>query len=678
MVGRMSRAAFVGFVILILIGVIYSLTVYFRLKDKLEAETIAADRAQAEMGARFITDQHVRLLAALKTMLTRASFLEALDRRDEPALQDLLQPLIAGAKELTGAALLNRAGRVIARTPPRGGDPLTPDRFRDWFDRRPTDGRPVVEAVFDRTDNSAPPVVVISLPAIGSDGRPRALLAVCQRLDFYADYFSRLTARHGRQYFIVDQTGRLIAGGGSIAPGLDLSGLSGAGSAGDRPGEPVTEIIDAPDGRRTLVAAAAVPEMNWTFIISHDYQAATAPIRVVMRNTAVFLILLFLGLTGLVLVILAALKVQKRALGVSAAAARRLETEVRDRTADLSKAMQRYRGLVTELPDVVYEVDREGRLTFVSNASLQLLGYRPEELIGRTWRELVLEEDRPAFQEHKFRAREGGVLHIKALRHLTKQGGIRWISINSRGLLDDRGELIGRLGIARDMSGEIEGGERIRQLSRRLIQTQEEERKRLALDLHDEMGQLLSALKIGLQALPRGDNPPPCLEDELRRLTELSQETMNKVRSLAYSLRPAVLDRFGLVPAIEDLAEMVSENAKMKINLDLTEVPDSVLSSEVTTTFFRFIQEGLTNAVRHSNSPEVDVSLKFESGRMTSRIRDYGTGFDVDEILNGAPTAHRFGLVGMRERLDLIGGEFRIESTPQGSLLTASLLLTEE
>ena len=549
MVGRMSQAAFIGFLILILIGVGYSLTIYFELKDKLEAETIAADRAQAEMGAQFIADQHVRLLVALKTMLGRHSFIEALDRRDEATLRDLLQPLISGTKELTGAILLDRAGRVIALTPARIGASPAPDRFQNWFNQRSINGLPTVEAVFNRSDDSAPPVVVIALPAAGSDGRPRALLVVCQRLDFYSEYFSRLTARHGRQYFIVDQASRVIAGAKAVTPGLNLAGVNEAAPAGAGPIEPTSEIIRSENGRRILVAAAAVPEMNWTFIISHDYQAVTAPIRVVMRNMAVFLILLFLGLTGLALVILAALKVQKRALGVSAAAARRLESEVRDRTADLSKAMQRYRGLVTELPDVVYEVDRDDRFTFVSNASLQLLGYRPEELLGRTWQDLVMEEDRTDYQEYKVLVQDGGVLRIKALRHMTKQGGIRWISINSRGLLDDRGELIGRLGIARDMSVEIEGGERIRQLSRRLIQTQEEERKRLALDLHDEMGQLLSALKIGLQALPRGDNPPPCLDDELKRLTDLSQETMNKVRTLAYSLRPAVLDRFGLAPS---------------------------------------------------------------------------------------------------------------------------------
>ena len=667
--GRMSSFAFLSLFVLILIGVTYSLVVYFQLKEEVEAETVAADRAQVEMGAQFIADRHSRLLAGIEALASHGPLLKALEEHDLPALEKSIQPFISGAPDLGGAAVYDAAGRIILAVPRDCLEFLTEQSAGD---RSGPDGsirRGGLRVVPGRTGEGEAPGLILTIPVKDGQG---TFLAVYQPLDFWAGYFSRLTARHGREYFIVDRDGDLIVGSKSPGPSLDMADFRTPGQ------EPVTRVIQDPDKGRLLVSALTIPELDWTFIISHDYEAAMAPMRAVLRNLVVFFILLFFCLAGLTFVILAANKVQKRALRESADAAKRLEVLVRERTADLARSNQRYRSLLSELPDVVYETDWEGKLTFVSSASTQLLGHHPEELLGRPWEDLVYEKDRARFREQRFRAQDGGVLSIGALRHVTSQGKVKWISINSRGLFDDQGHLAGRIGIARDVSNEILGGERIRQLSRQLIQTQEEERKGLALDLHDELGQLLSALKIGLQALPRSEPQPRGQEEELNRLITLSQDIMNKVRSLAYSLRPAALDRFGLVLAMEDLAETVMETAKVKIDLDLAEIDDSRLSAEVKTTIFRFVQEALTNAVRHSGSPTVEVSLAVEDGLLKARVRDYGQGFDAEEILNGIPTPHRLGLVGMKERLGLIGGDLEIQSDYRGSILVATTRLREE
>lgn len=675
---RLSLAVFLVLFALVITGVSYSLFIYYRLRNEVETEAIAADRAQAEMGAQFIANHQTSLMTCIKVTASGESFLQAVRRNDLPILRGFLESLISRTPELTGAVVLNRLGRVIAKAPPAAGRRMSGRRSADWFLKTSREGRPTVSVVSTRAGRSRPDGIVISVPVTGPTGNVLAVLAGYQSLDLLADYFSRLTARHGREYLIVDDSGRLVVGSKTTCRAFDLSGLGKDRSPGGSTDGPQTKMVQGEAGGRLLVSAAAIPRLNWRIIISHDHDAVMTPMRAMMRNLTLFFGLLFICLVGLALLILEANKIQKKALRETAEAARRLEVQVRERTADLSTTTQRYRSLLSEIPDVVYELDGDGLLTFVSNASFQLLGYRPEEMIGHTWQELVYEEDQPAYKEQKFLAADGGVLSIGALRHITRQGDLKWISINCRGLFDERGALIGRIGIARDVSGEIEGRDRIRQLSRRLIQTQEDERKRLALDLHDEMGQLLSALKIGLQTLVQDDQPFLEKKEAVGRLVSLSQDIMNQVRSLAYSLRPAVLDRFGLVPAIEDLAETVAETAEVEIRYTPTEVPDSRLSSEVKTTFFRFIQEALTNAVRHSGSPVVEVSLEYGAKHLIARVRDYGRGFDVDEVLSGMPTQHRLGLVGMKERMRLIGGDLDIRSDDGGSTLTAATRVSEE
>ena len=674
--GRQPVIAFIVLCILIVIGVTYSLSIYHRLRAEMEAETIAADQAQVEMGAQFIADHQTGLLSVVKAVTANESFREALFNMDIAGLEKSLFSLISNSPELSGAVVVDQSGQIIHKVKADHGN-VPPNQWADgWPDQAHPDPEPGISLISNRSEESEPAGVVVHVPVIGPSGKPAAILAVYQSLEFWSDYFSRLTARSGREYLIVDGKGTWIVGGKTVRQLLDLSGLNLFEPDRNRSG-PATKMTRGREGSRMLLSHRSIPSLNWTLIISHNHETAMAPMQAMFRNLVLFLLMLFFCLAGLAFLIVAADRAQKRALQERDEAARRFEELVKERTADLSETMQRYRSLLTELPDVVYELDSDERLVFVSKASVRLLGYQPEELLGRPWWELITEEDRPRFLKQKNMAEEGGVLSIDALRHATKQGQLKWISINSRGLVDEKGKPSGRLGIARDVSNEILGRERIRQLSRRLIQTQEEERKRLALDLHDEMGQLLSALKIGLQALPLGDPPPPGLAEDLSGLIDLSQGVMNKVRTLAYNLRPAILDRFGLVPAIEDLAESVAETAKIDIRLSLAEAPESAFSSEVKTTFFRFIQEALTNAVRHSGSREVEVSLEYESGRMISRVQDFGRGFDVEAVLNGIPTPRGLGLLGMKERMGLIGGDLEIRSDAGGSTLTATKRIAE-
>jgi len=344
----------------------------------------------------------------------------------------------------------------------------------------------------------------------------------------------------------------------------------------------------------------------------------------------------------------------------------------------LVRSERRYRSLVENLPDVIYEVDREGRLTFVNSSIKEVLGFGPEEAAGRLWREFVLPEDRAGFDRLTGGAGPGAEAASSRIRHLTKDGQIRWLSVHSRPLPAPRDSAGFRLGVVRDVTHQTLAEARVRQLSRELIQAQEEERQRLALDLHDETGQLLSALKIGLQAVGRskaGDWAHRAAD--LERLTEIAQQVMDRVRTLAYTLRPAILDKFGLALAIEDLCEGVAETSGLKVEARLGRLEESLLSAEIKTTLFRFVQEGLTNAVRHSGSRRVEVKLGQEEGMIRAQVRDWGSGFEVERVLDRALGERRLGLMGMMDRLSLSGGRLTIDSGEKGTVLRAEGPLAE-
>jgi signal transduction histidine kinase len=295
-------------------------------------------------------------------------------------------------------------------------------------------------------------------------------------------------------------------------------------------------------------------------------------------------------------------------------------------------------------------------------------------MVGQPRRAYVLAEDRHLFDEERARWEKGEVISIVALRHQGKDGRLRWLSVHSRGIFDENGRTVGRRGVARDVTQQVLAERRVRELSHRLINAQEEERKRVALDLHDEMGQLLSALKIGLQSLAEHVGSEDA--GELAKLIRLSQKIMDRIRALAYHLRPAILDNFGLVAAVDDLCESLAESGMVEVEQSLEEVEEKALSPEVKTALFRFVQESLTNVVKHAESPRAQVMLTCAGGELTMQVRDWGRGFNAEQALAGVAGDKHLGLMGMSERISLVGGTLEIASAPgQGSTLTARLSL---
>ena len=280
--------------------------------------------------------------------------------------------------------------------------------------------------------------------------------------------------------------------------------------------------------------------------------------------------------------------------------------------------------------------------------------------------------------------------HVKALVEVTK-----WLAggdLTARTGLSHGVEELSQLGRAfDDMATSLERGEaeraraeeqlreyaeRLQVLSHRLVEIQENERRRLARELHDEMGQILTGLKLILRASLRV--PPDQVEGKLKEAQALLQDLMGRTRELSFDLRPALLDDLGLLPAMLWQIERYTGQTHVRVSFHHHGL-ERRLPREVETAAYRVVQEALTNVARHANVSEVNVRVWANHDRLSVRVEDAGTGFDPQAALAGSTSS---GLIGMRERAILLGGQVTLVSTPgAGTCVTAEIPLdhpTEE
>jgi len=187
----------------------------------------------------------------------------------------------------------------------------------------------------------------------------------------------------------------------------------------------------------------------------------------------------------------------------------------------------------------------------------------------------------------------------------------------------------------------------------------EDERTKVAREIHDELGQALTAIKIGLSSLiPTLTTGQRQQSDKIQSLVQLADQAIQSVRRIATNLRPRILDELGLSPALEWAGEEFEARTGIKCRLDLTE--DAVVDREPATALFRIFQEAITNVARHANATEVRTRLAKEDGGLTLEVHDNGQGFDEKQL----PHLRSLGILGMQERALILGGEFTITSAP--------------
>jgi two-component system sensor histidine kinase UhpB len=244
------------------------------------------------------------------------------------------------------------------------------------------------------------------------------------------------------------------------------------------------------------------------------------------------------------------------------------------------------------------------------------------------------------------------------------QDTVRQVAERVRALTADNERLF------RDLVG---AEKRFRSLSRAVWRVQEDERRRLARELHDGIGQTLTALKNQLESSRQEGRSREMQAEAVAAALEMATQALHDTRELSRLLRPAVLDDLGLVPALRWLARNVSERLGVDAALTL-EGLDERLDRELETLAFRIVQEALTNVAKHSGAAAATVEVVRASGLLRLRIADSGRGFDPGAATHDAGV----GLHGMRDRAELFGGTFRIESAPgRGTRVDVVVPLTE-
>jgi signal transduction histidine kinase len=202
----------------------------------------------------------------------------------------------------------------------------------------------------------------------------------------------------------------------------------------------------------------------------------------------------------------------------------------------------------------------------------------------------------------------------------------------------------------------------LRNLSARYLLAKEEEAKRIAHQLHDEAGQITASIHLALAEIGR-ELPDPGRE-RLREVTGYLDDIEDRLRRLSHELRPTILDDLGLRPALEFLAEGFTSRTGIPIRVEGT--TEGRVDPLVETAIYRVVQEALTNIARHSAASGASIRLRHEHDRLRCTIRDDGVGFDTTLLRRRGAGRSGLGLLGMRERLDALGGRVQIRSTPGG------------
>jgi PAS domain S-box-containing protein len=328
----------------------------------------------------------------------------------------------------------------------------------------------------------------------------------------------------------------------------------------------------------------------------------------------------------------------------------------------------RHRGIVETATEGIWMIDADHKTTFVNHRLLEMLGYSREEMLGRHYADFVRTEERAMRIERGVRAR---VLRPQpvcveiALRR--KDGGLLWVESIATPLRDADGRHAGGLAIISDITERRRAEEKLREnsekhqaLSRRMLEVQEAERQRLASELSDQIGGVLRSLSEKLRAAT--DLVPPRAKKQLYDSIAIVDRAIAQTNSMSLELRPCELDDRGLEPALDRFLEQ--QRARTGLAIELSVHLSRRLPSELETACFRVVQEAITNAIRHARATGAWIVVSDESGRLEVSICDNGVGFDPEEARRRAERGASAGLVGMRERVLLLGGRLEIESTP--------------
>lgn len=343
----------------------------------------------------------------------------------------------------------------------------------------------------------------------------------------------------------------------------------------------------------------------------------------------------------------------------------------------LRESEERYRELFENAKDALYVHDLGGRYTSFNRAAEELSGFSREEILGKHFSNFVAPGSLKDVRENLCKKLDEEGETVYEIDLVTKDRRRVPVEVSSR-LIYENGKPIGIQGVARDISDRKRAREALRMYSQRLIEAQEAERQVIARELHDEIGQVLSVVRINLESLKRSaetGSPPPALDESLT----IVDEALERVRELSLNLRPSVLDNLGLSSALRWYVDRYARRSGIIADLKSDLEDGTRLRLELETACFRIVQEALTNVMRHARATHVLVRITRSRGNLHLKVRDNGVGFDVEKLRKDWPPAWALGLRGMEERAATVHGRFKIDSAPmRGTEISVSFTLKEE
>jgi len=341
---------------------------------------------------------------------------------------------------------------------------------------------------------------------------------------------------------------------------------------------------------------------------------------------------------------------------------------------ELRTSEEKYRELFESAHDAIWLHDQEGNIIAANKAAEKLTGYNIEELTKMNVKSFLSNESFKVANQIRNRLLKNEPVEQPYEQSLIRKDGSEAFVQLATSLIFSSGEPVAIQHIARDVTEQKRLQENLQFYLQQVTRAQEEERKRISRELHDESIQALVITSRQLDALASNDKSLPA--DSRLRLEELRQQ-VNKItqelRRLIQGLRPAVLDRLGLLSALKWLASDVSEYSgiETKVNIIGTE---RRVSEDIELVLFRITQEALRNVWRHSKATKAEITVEFKATKIRITIGDNGQGFSVPQRIGDFARNGKLGLSGMQERARLIGGSVSVQSEPgKGSTITVEV-----
>jgi PAS domain S-box-containing protein len=323
--------------------------------------------------------------------------------------------------------------------------------------------------------------------------------------------------------------------------------------------------------------------------------------------------------------------------------------------------------LIDSSEDAIITKDMSGHIISWNPSAERIFGYTATEMKGQSILRLIPVEQ---YAEEEFilcQLRDGRKVDYYESTRLTRYGKLIDVSLSVSPIRNEQGQIVGASKIVRDISERRQidlklqrDARRLQELSHRLMNSEEEERRRLGRDLHDQTGSNLTAFTLNLKTLRA--KLPSTVAQEMKRhfddLESLVRETILHIRDVLSNLRPPALDEFGVLAALTHFVERIAAHSDLQLKVYGHE-PSPRLSPEIEIALFRIAQEALTNALKHANARCVTIVLNSDGSHVRLHVQDDGRGFDYD---NNRPSLSSLGMITMRERAQAIGAELRLRS----------------